>query len=110
RNRVSLEERAEGGKEFFFFAGDLELTGAFELAKNEKVDSCLTLVKDLDAAQVKGSFVDIAFSALPNAEYRCWVQVGACCAETFQFSVQVTDLKGPHPKKASETVALDPGS
>jgi hypothetical protein len=110
RNRASLEERAEGGKEFFLSASDLESTGGFELAKNEKVDFCFTLVADLEPAQVKGTYVDLVFSALPNLEYRCWVQVGACCAEIFQFSYQASDLKGPNPKKSSDMVSLEPGS
>jgi hypothetical protein len=43
------------------------------------------------------------FAAKPATEYRGWVYVGACCAETFAFSIQGTELSEAIPVKNTIT-------
>ncbi len=106
RNRASIAERTKGGREYFLAAGDLGGTGSFRLSSHNKVESCWISDRDSDAGRMKENAVEVAFSVLSETEYRCWVQVGACCLETMTFGVQGTEVSA---KKGAETVACEPG-
>src|SRR6185436_2726127 len=52
-----------------------------------------------DAPSEKESSIEFVFAAKPATEYRGWVYVGACCAETFAFSIQGSELAEATPVK-----------
>jgi hypothetical protein len=110
RNRAFLQSRSQGGKEYLFFPEDLTPGGTFAWVKNPKTETCVMSGEDSDPAKTKDNFVELTFSALPDTEYRCWAYVGACCAETFLFFHQATDLVGLPSKDAKDPVACEPGS
>ncbi len=95
RNRASILNRQEGGKEYFLFPGDLRGTGTFRLARTPKGDPCWTSDADTDAARRLENGIEVAFSALPETEYRCWVYAGGCCMETLAFHFQAADAPDP---------------
>jgi hypothetical protein len=110
RNRPLLLLRSQGGGDYFFFPEDMTAQGTFTLVKNPKTESCFTSDSDLEPGRLMERYVEVAFSALPATEYRLWVHVGACCAETFAFSYQTTDLVGVPGKEMKEPVRIEPGS
>lgn len=108
RNRGAIAARMEAvPKEFLLGAGDLRASGSFRLGSHNKMASCWISQRDLEGGLSKESYVQVAFSALPELEYRCWVQVGGCCLETFAFHVQASELAGMAGK---EKVQAEPGS
>jgi hypothetical protein len=109
RNRPSLVARAQSGKEFFFFPEDLLGGGAFQLARAPKLEACWVSAADGPAERMAEHFVELSFSVLPGAEYRCWVYAGGCCGETLTCHAQGTDWAAPHPK-TKEPTAAEPGA
>jgi hypothetical protein len=109
RNQKSIVDRSDAGRDYFFAAVDLAAAGAFKPSSHSAVGPCWTSAEDVTGLRSKENYIEVAFSALPDTEYRCWVQVGACCAETFAFYLQATDLAIPHPKDAKQTVQAEPG-
>jgi len=105
RNRGLLTQRMEAGKDYFFTAGDLASSGAFTLAQYPKVDTCWTVESDVPRAKAKNTFAELEFYALPETAYRCWVHAGGCCAETFTFYYQATDLSTGEPGSDTAPVA-----
>jgi hypothetical protein len=97
RNRALLTARAEAARDFFYLPGDITSAGVFTMSQYPKVDLCWTVESDVPAAKAKNTFVEFEFYALPETAYRCWLHVGGCCAETFTFYAQVTDLAGMEP-------------
>lgn len=91
RHRAGLAERAEEGKEFFFFADEIWAAGAFRMASS-RTGQYWTSEADTDPSMRKANFIEITFSVLPDLKYRCWVHLGGCCAETLNFSVQGHEL------------------
>ncbi len=87
RNRAAIASRAGGGKEYLFCADNLKATGAWKAGKSAKADSCWTCEKD-----GPGNAIELSYTAFAGSEYRCWVYVGACCQETFAFSVEGTEM------------------
>jgi len=110
RNRSYLIFRSQGGKDFYFFPEDMAAQGGFTLVKNSKTESCFSSDSDLEPARLGDRFVEVAFSPLPATEYRLWVLAGGCCAETFAFSYQATELAGPPSKDSKEPVHFEPES
>jgi hypothetical protein len=110
RNRPFILLRSQGGGEYFFFPEDMTAQGGFTLVKNPKTESCFTSDSDVEPGRMMERSVEVAFSVLPATEYRLWVHVGACCAETFAFSYQATDLVGLPSKDAKEPVRIEPGT
>jgi hypothetical protein len=108
RNKAAIAARADGLREIFLSYGDLGASNNFKMGKHGNVEGWISS-KDLDAAQLKESYVQLDFSVLADTEYRLWVQVGGCCQEVFTFFVQGTDLSAPNPKKASEMIAVPLG-
>jgi len=109
RNRPSIDSRSGMGKEFFFYPEDLSGGGSFQLAKAAKLEACWTSLAEPPTDRMKENFVELAFSVLPKAEYRCWVYAGGCCGETLTCHAQVTGLSAVHPKTKEPTVA-EPGA
>jgi hypothetical protein len=109
RNQGSLLQRCEAGKDYFLTAADLAAGGSFKASSSPKVGPCWTSTEDVDAARARENHVEFVFAALPETEYRCWVLVGGCCAETFAFHYQATDLTTPHPRDAKQAVPAEPG-
>ncbi|HEX7901475.1 MAG TPA: hypothetical protein VF950_27195 [Planctomycetota bacterium] len=101
RNLAFISARAQGGKEHVFFPEDMAAGGAFSRVKNPKTESCFLSTADVDAAKIPENYVEVAFSTLPDVEYRGWAFVGACCAETFAFGWQATGLAGAEPGGAA---------
>jgi hypothetical protein len=97
RNRAAILARIEGAKDFFFLADALRGAGTFQLAKHPKAGACWTGSTDATPASRKDNFVELEFSVLAGAEYRCWVYVGGCCQETLAVWYQGTGLAGLEP-------------
>jgi len=87
--RLDLEK--EAGKEYFFFADQMRPAGAFRFASYPKAATCWT--SSADVPPDRENHVEFVFSARPSTEYRCWVLAGGCCAETFAFDVQGTEIE-----------------
>lgn len=106
RNREWISARAQGGREFLFLATDWIPSGCFRPGRHNKMESCWISDRDEPPARTKDNFVEIVFSALPDAEYRCWVYVGGCCQEVLGFSLQGSELSRT---VGQETVRCEPG-
>jgi len=91
RNRPSILNRGEGGKEYFFAGDMLKGAGTFKLSKTPKGDPCWTSDLDSEPSRRAENVLEMSFSVLPATEYRCWVYVGGCCMETLAFSFQAAD-------------------
>jgi hypothetical protein len=110
RNQASIAQRAESGRDYFFSAADLGSSGLFRPERHPEGRLGLTMDDDLaDKSKRMEQYVDVDFSAHPDLEYRAWIYAGACCAETFAFSVQASELTGPDPRDAKQTAAFEPG-
>lgn len=57
---------------------------------------------------LKGSYLELEFSVLPDKEYRLWLYAGGCCAEGLALQAQATDLVAPHPA-TQEPAPAEPG-
>jgi len=89
-DRVSvIRARMEAGKEFVFSADLSQAGGTFKTSKSAKAGACWTSDADSPTANRKDNFVELEFAPLPSVDYRCWVYVGACCGETFEFSYRL---------------------
>jgi hypothetical protein len=102
RNRAAIQARLETPREWVGLAEDLAGSGGFKLVPNRKVEKCWTSEKDVDGPEAKGNFVEAAFTAGPDRPVRAFVYVGGCCAETFLFHAQGTELKSPDGKTSAE--------
>jgi hypothetical protein len=109
RNGPAIAGRREIGKEYYFLASDLAAGGTFKTSTSDKVKSFWTSASDSDAGRIQENYVELAFSALANTEYRGWVYVGGCCAETLSFAFQATELVAAHPQSRQPDPA-EPGS
>jgi hypothetical protein len=102
RNRASMVSRAASGKEYFFFPSQFTAGGTFKIATDPKSEAFWTSSADTGKERIKENFIQLAFSALPETTYKCWVYVGACCGETFTFYAQVLDAGTESPDTASD--------
>jgi len=102
RSRASLLAREDGAKDYFFGPGDVEGKGAFRPARGPEGRAGWTCEEDVtDKARRLETCVEFDFSVLADLEYRAWVYAGACCAETFSFSVQGSEMAGAEPGAAA---------
>jgi hypothetical protein len=85
-----LEAEKEAGKDYVLGPDQIRAAGVFRLGSAPKAAVCWT--SSADTPPEKDSYVEFAFFARAAIEYRCWVLVGGCCAETFAFDVQGTEL------------------
>jgi hypothetical protein len=107
--RTHIAAQRETGRDYVFLPADLAAGGAFKSSKWPKLGDAWITEGAAGEAKVRESTVDFQFYALPDTAYRCWVHVGACCAETFTFYYQATDLTVPHPD-TKELLKADPGA
>ncbi len=107
RNRASIAQRPEAAMEYVFFAGNVRAGGTFKPVEHPKAGPAWISAADGDPARMKENFVQIEFSTLPEAVYRCWVYMGGCCGETLSFAVQGTEMTAP--LDADRGVAVKPG-
>jgi hypothetical protein len=95
RNRASVEGRTEDAREYLFTPADLVGAGGFRVVRHADGHVSWTSEEDVpDKSRRSENYVELAYSALPDAEYRAWALIGACCQETFAFALQGTELQG----------------
>jgi hypothetical protein len=85
-----LGSEKEAGREYVIFADQMKPVGVFRLVAYPKAAAAWTSASDVPPE--KDNYVDVAFSAKPATEYHCWIYAGGCCAETFTFDVQGTEM------------------
>jgi hypothetical protein len=106
RNKASIAARSQQcAREFLFTSADLKGAGTFKALKSAKGFTGWTSEADSDPAKMKDNFVELSYSVLPDATYRCWVYAGGCCQETFEFYAQGTEMKAGKEKES-----VEPGS
>lgn len=106
RNKTSIAARSQQcARDFLFTSADLKGAGTFKALKSAKGFTGWTSEADSEPAKMKDNFVELSYSVLPDATYRCWVYAGACCQETFEFAAQGTEMKAGKEKEA-----VEPGS
>jgi serine/threonine-protein kinase len=94
RNRAAIAARTEAPKEFYFEPADMSTAAGFLQGRSKKVETCWTSERDLEGAQRRSNFVEIAFPAAAGTAYRCWFYVGGCCQEVLTFFAQGTEFTG----------------
>lgn len=100
-----ISRRSEAGRDYYFSPGDFRTEGTIQTAKSGKLES----TKDSDDRDTLLNSAEIEFAVLPGQTYRCWLQVGACCEETFFFYYQGTELTETDAKTRKK-VSCEPGS
>lgn len=105
RNRAALAARRDAGKDYVFLAEDLIGGGTFHLSI-AKTGSLWSTEAPSDPSHRKENYIEVRFSILPEAEYRAWVYVGGCCAESLTFAAQGTQMT----MVAELPIAAEPGS
>ncbi len=108
RNRASLTGLKEAGKEYFFLPSDLAASGTFRAAKSAKGLEALIVMESVEGIRGKDNYVQFEFSALPDTAYRCWVLMGGCCKDNFNFYQQATELTGPDPRNPRQEAPMEP--
>jgi hypothetical protein len=104
RNQASILERADSGKEYWFFPGNMAAGGAMKAARHPKAGDCLTA-----AADVTESSATITFSTLPGVAYRCWVYVGGCCGEVLTFQAEGSELAASRVRNSLSVITRHSG-
>jgi hypothetical protein len=97
--------RSDAGRDYYYPPSTFRVEGTIQLAKNGKLES----VKDSDDRDTLLNSAEVEFAVLPGLTYRCWVQVGACCEETFLFYYQGTEVTETDPKTRKK-IACEPGT
>jgi hypothetical protein len=95
RNRASLEGWTEDAREYLFTPAELVGAGSFKVVRHADGHVSWTSEEDVpDKSRRSENYVELTYSVLPDAEYRAWALLGACCQETFTFALQGIDLPG----------------
>jgi len=97
--------RSDAGRDYYYPPSNFRVEGTIQLSKSGKLES----VKDSDDRDTLLNSAEIEFAVLPGLTYRCWLQVGACCEETFLFYYQGTEVTETDPKTRKK-IACEPGS
>ena len=114
-NRSEIAARREESKDYTFTALRMKGKGLFSLQKlpvtsaKDKVEMFGWRTKDDPAADDANTSVEVSFFALPETEYKGWALIGGCCATTFTWYLQASDLTYVD-KKTRKTLNCDPGS
>lgn len=107
---AKIARRTEGCSEYSFLPADLRAGGTFKKGDPPAGGTCWTSTAESEFSRGNENFVEVEFCAMEGETYRCWLQAGACCQETFQAFFQVTDLIVPHPTKPKQTALASPGT
>lgn len=113
-NRADIAARREEAKDYVFTALRMKGKGLFAIQKmpvvfgKDKTEMIGWRTKDEPAADDANTFVEVSFFALPETEYKGWALVGGCCATTFTWYLQASDLTYVD-KKTRKTLNCDPG-
>jgi len=114
-NKSEIAARREESKDYTFTALRVKGKGLFSLQKlpvtsaKEKVEMFGWKTKEEPAADDANTYVEVSFFALPETEYKGWALIGGCCATTFTWYLQASDLTYVD-KKTRKTLNCDPGS
>ncbi|MBI3856621.1 MAG: hypothetical protein HY293_13120, partial [Planctomycetes bacterium] len=109
RLRPYVAARLEAAKDTVFLADDLSAAGTFTMSGGAKIDACWTSTADSAAAKAKENYVEAEFHVFPGTAYRAWLWAAACCQETFDYSLQGSELSAPNSKNPKEPIACEPG-
>jgi hypothetical protein len=110
-NLKLILRRSEAGRDYYFPTAGLKGGGTFKRARNEKAGEVWLSAADTEEERkIKNNFVEVEFYAMPDADYRAWVWVGGCCAETFDFNMQATHLTAPNPQDRKNPYKIEPGT
>jgi hypothetical protein len=101
RNRALIALRAETTpREFYFMFEDFRVGPGLRSFRGEKDEPYWKTLADAKGGE---NVVELGFYGLADTEYRCWVYVGACCAEILSCAFQVLEgeeaLGEPAPVK-----------
>ncbi|HLY07947.1 MAG TPA: hypothetical protein VKW04_01455 [Planctomycetota bacterium] len=113
--RAEIVARKEESKDYGFTALHLKGKGGFGVQKlqvgiaKDKVDMIGWKTREEPAADDPNTFVEASFFALPDTEYKAWALIGGCCASTFTWFLQASELTYVD-RKTSKTLNCDPGS
>jgi hypothetical protein len=108
RNRTTIQDRIRLAQEFLFTSDAMTGAGSFKMGPS-KAGLAWISDADSDPSQRRNNFVEVEWSATPETDYRCFAYVGGCCAETFVFSVQGSDMVGV-AADARSALQAEPGS
>lgn len=109
RLKPYLAARLEAARDTVFLAEDMTAAGSFQQSGGAKMDVTWSSAADSAPSAAKANYVEVEFAALPGAPYKAWIWAGACCLETFDFSVQASELASPNPKNSKEPIPCEPG-
>lgn len=101
RSKPHILKRLELGRDYVYGADDLRKAGAFARTVT-KAGLILSSESDTPAERRGESFAELELVVLQDTSYRCWVYVGGCCAETFTFFAQGSEM-------SSGSLACEPG-
>jgi hypothetical protein len=100
-----ISRRSDAGRDYYFSPVDFRIEGTLQPSRGGKIES----VKDSDDRDTLLNSAAIEFAVLPGQTYRCWLQVGACCEETFLFYLQGSEVTETDPKTRKK-VSCEPGT
>jgi hypothetical protein len=115
RNKGDISSRTEEVRETVFSAIRMNGKGVFGIQKlqivlgKDKFDMTGWKSREDPAPDDANSCVEVAFFALPNIEYKAWALVGGCCATTFNWFLQASELVYID-RKTRKPLPCDPGS
>jgi hypothetical protein len=109
RLRPFVAARFEAARDTVFLADDLSAAGTFTLAGSAKTDACWSSSADSAVTKARENYVEAEFHAFAGLTYRAWIWAGACCQETFDYSLQGSELSAPNPKSSKDPLPCEPG-
>jgi len=112
--KADIVARKEETKNYDFTALRMKGKSMFSLQKlqvtaaKDKVEMVGWKTRDEPAADDPNTYVEAAFFALPETEYKAWALVGGCCTTTFTWFLQASELTYVD-KKTRKILNCDPG-
>jgi len=114
-NASDIAARKEACKEYAFTALGMKGQGLFSVGKlqvvsgKDKTEMIGWMTRSDPAADDANTYVEVSFFALPETEYKGWALIGGCCATTFTWYLQASELVYVD-KKTRKPLNCDPGS
>jgi hypothetical protein len=114
-NKADIVARKDECRDYGFPALRLKGKGVFALQKllvmlgKEKLEMVGWKTREEPAADDPNTYVEASFYALPETEYKAWALVGGCCATTFTWFLQASEMTYTD-RKTGKTLNCDPGS